>query len=262
MYGEAYRRFVAMERFVGAFFLHVFSRLAALCRPGGGMAIGIRMKTAKKSFPQPSVRRLPGYLRMLRQLKKDGSSQVSCTHIAGELNLDSTQVRKDLALTGITGKPRVGYDLNALVGAIEKFLGWDRVTDAFLVGAGSLGHALIGYEGFGSFGLNIVAAFDVAEEKIGTTIFGRMVHPMHTMPELAEIGKVSLGILTVPAFAAHAAAATMVASGLKGIWNFAPVKLDLPPGVAVENVELVSSFAVLSLGLGKIVGEKNGSMPD
>ena len=198
-------------------------------------------------------------MRMLRQLKKEGIVQVSCTHIAGELNLDSTQVRKDLALTGITGKPRVGYDLNALIGAIETFLGWDRVTDAFLVGAGSLGHALIGYEGFSSFGLNIVAAFDVAEGKIGTTIFGRVVHPMHTMPELAEIGGVTLGILTVPAFAAQAAATTMVSAGLRGIWNFAPVKLDLPRDVAVENVELVSSFAVLSLGLGKAIGEKGKS---
>lgn len=217
------------------------------------------MKTMKKTFPQPSIRRLPGYLRMLRQLKKDGSTQVSCTHIAGELDLDSTQVRKDLALTGITGKPRVGYELNSLIEAIETFLGWDRVTDAFLVGAGSLGRALMGYEGFANFGLNIVAAFDVAEDKIDKSIFGRMVHPMQAMPELARSGGVSLGILTVPAFAAQSAAEIMVMSGLMGIWNFAPVKLDLPPSVAVENVELVSSFAVLSISLAKMMREKDSA---
>lgn len=186
---------------------------------------------------------------MLRQLGQEGCRQVSCTHIANELALDSTQVRKDLALTGIAGKPRVGYDLASLIGAIEVFLGWDRVTDAFLVGAGSLGRALIGYENFAGFGLNIVAAFDVSDGKIGQDIFGRPVHHMSSLPEMAARLGVVMGILTVPAAAAQAAAEIMAASGIRGIWNFAPVKLDLPASVAVENVELVSSLAVLSLGL-------------
>lgn len=210
----------------------------------------------KKSFPQPSVRRLPGYLRLLRQLKREGSGQISCTHIANELDLDSTQVRKDLALTGITGKPRVGYDLAALIEAIETFLGWDRVTDAFLVGAGSLGRALIGYENFASFGLNIVAAFDVSTDKVGQNIFGRPVHHMSTMADLAANMGTRMGILTVPAAAAQNAAEAMVAAGIRGIWNFAPAKLDLPPSVAVENVELVSSLAVLSLSLANAAGAK------
>ena len=219
------------------------------------------MKAVKMAFPQPSIRRLPAYLRMLRQLKKEGGVRVSCTRIANELALDSTQVRKDLALTGITGKPRVGYELNSLIEAIETFLGWDRLADAFLVGAGSLGRALMGYEGFANFGLNIVAAFDVDEDKIGKSIFGRMVHPMRSMPDLVRSGGVPLGILTVPAFAAQSAAETMVMSGLAGIWNFAPVKLDLPPSVAVENVELSSSFAVLSIGLARIMRERGGAAP-
>lgn len=214
------------------------------------------MKNGKKNFPQPSVRRLPGYLRMLRALHKEGNSQVSCTHIANELDLDSTQVRKDLALTGITGKPRVGYDLASLIAAIETFLGWDRVTEAFLVGAGSLGRALMGYENFNSFGLNIVAAFDVVDDKIGETIYGRSVYHVSEMPEMAKQMHVGMGIITVPAAAAQSAADVMVGSGLRGIWNFAPVKLDLPPTVSVENVELVSSLAVLSLSLAKSSGDK------
>lgn len=214
------------------------------------------MKSSSKStFPQPSVRRLPGYLRLLRQLRRDGDVRVSCTRIAGELDLDSTQVRKDLALTGIAGKPRVGYDLSSLIGAIESFLGWDRLTDAFLVGAGSLGRALMGYENFSSFGLRISAAFDVSEEKIGKTIYGRVIHPMSSLPKLARNAGVVMGILTVPAPAAQAAAETMVESGLAGIWNFAPFKLDLPSTVAVENVELVSSLAVLSLSLSRMGGK-------
>lgn len=204
---------------------------------------------AKRVFPHPSIRRLPSYLRLLRQLRVDGSQKVSCTRIANELDLDSTQVRKDLALTGITGRPRIGYELSPLIEAIEVFLGWNQATDAFLVGAGSLGKALIGYDNFRNCGLNIVAAFDVLEEKVGKDIFGRTIHHLSEMPELAKKMGVNMGILTVPSSSAQPAADVMVASGITGIWNFAPVKLDLPDNVAVENVELVSSLAVLSVNM-------------
>lgn len=204
---------------------------------------------SKRSFPHPSIRRLPSYLRLLRQLRVEGAQKVSCTRIAKELDLDSTQVRKDLALTGITGRPRIGYELSPLVDAIENFLGWKEVTDAYLVGSGSLGHALVGYDNFINFGLNICAAFDVAGDKIGREIFGRKIHHLNEMPEMARAQGVTMGILTVPAAAAQDAANIMVASGIRGIWNFAPVKLDLPDTVAVENVELVSSLAVLSVNM-------------
>lgn len=204
---------------------------------------------AKRQFPHPSIRRLPSYLRLLRQLRLEGGQKVSCTRIARELDLDSTQVRKDLSLTGITGRPRIGYELAPLIAAIEVFLGWNRVTDAFLAGAGSLGRALIGYENFQHYGLNIVAAFDVAAGKVGGDIFGRKIHHLDDMPMLARNMGVTMGILTVPAAAAQTAADIMIASGIQAIWNFAPVKLDLPEGIAVENVELVSSLAVLSVNM-------------
>ncbi|MDR1611820.1 MAG: redox-sensing transcriptional repressor Rex [Planctomycetota bacterium] len=213
----------------------------------------------KKAFPQPSIRRLPGYLRLLRQFREEGWDRISCTRIASELDLDSTQVRKDLSLTGIAGKPRIGYDLESLIAAIESFLTWDKTTDAFLVGAGSLGRALIGYENFGNFGLRIIAAFDVSDNRIGVPIHGRPVYHLREMPRLASELGVTLGILTVPAGAAEEAAAVMVESGLLGIWNFAPAKLDLPASVAVENVELVSSFAVLALDLAKRHEQRAGA---
>lgn len=203
----------------------------------------------KRTFPHPSIRRLPSYLRLLQQLKVEGAQKVSCTRISRELDLDSTQVRKDLALTGITGRPRIGYELSPLIEAIQAFLGWNHATDAFLVGSGSLGRALIGYDNFRNCGLNIVAAFDVSDDKIGKDIFGRKIHHLDDMPTLAGKMHVEMGILTVPAPAAQNAANVMVASGITGIWNFAPVKLDLPDGVAVENVELVSSLAVLSVNM-------------
>ena len=203
----------------------------------------------KRLFPHPSIRRLPSYLRLLRQLKGEGGQKISCTRIARELDLDSTQVRKDLALTGITGRPRIGYELEPLIDAIENFLGWDQIESAFLVGAGSLGHALIGYENFANCGLNIVAAFDVSESKIGEEIHGRKIFSLLQMPEMARSMGVKVGVLTVPASAAQEAANIMVASGITGIWNFAPEKLDVPAEVLVENVELVSSLAVLSVNM-------------
>lgn len=203
----------------------------------------------KRLFPHPSIRRLPSYLRLLRRLRVEGGEKISCTRIARELDLDSTQVRKDLALTGITGRPRIGYELAPLIGAIESFLGWDQVMDAFLVGAGSLGHALVGYENFIHCGMNIVAAFDTAADKVGQEIHGRKIHSLSDMPCMANKMGVTVGILTVPGSSAQSAANAMVASGLTGIWNFAPVKLDVPPHVLVENVELVSSLAILSVGM-------------
>lgn len=201
----------------------------------------------KRPFPHPTIRRLPSYLRLLKQLRVDGAQKISCTRIASELDLDSTQVRKDLALTGITGRPRIGYELSPLIEAIENFLGWNEISDAFLVGSGSLGRALIGYDNFRNCGLNIVAAFDVAEGKIGQDIFGRKIYHLKDMPGMAKSMGVKIGILTVPAQSAQEAADIMVASGIAGIWNFAPAKLDVPESVLVENVELVSSLAVLSV---------------
>ncbi len=203
----------------------------------------------KRLFPHPSIRRLPSYLRLLRQLRVEGGQKISCTRIARELDLDSTQVRKDLALTGITGRPRIGYELAPLIEAIENFLGWDKTTDAYLVGAGSLGHALIGYENFAACGMNIVAAFDVSDIKLGERIHGRIIHHLNDMPGMAKSAGVKVGVLTVPGHAAQMAANVMIASGIEGIWNFAPVKLDVPEHVLVENVELVSSLAVLSVSM-------------
>jgi redox-sensing transcriptional repressor len=203
--------------------------------------------------PLPTIRRLPGYLRFLRTLKARGREVVSCTHIADELTLTSIQVRKDLALTGIVGKPRVGYDVPELIDAIEEFLGWKNTSDAFLVGAGSLGRALLGYDGFQEAGLNLVAAFDVDTAKIGTQIHGREVLALERMHDLAMRMHVLIGVLTVPAAAAQDVATMMVMAGMRAIWNYTPVKLEVPDNVIVEDVKLTSSLAVLCSRLGDLL---------
>ena len=113
-----------------------------------------------KSIPQPSLSRLPQYHHYLVELKERRGRQVSCSMIGRDLNLVPVQVRKDLQYTGIIGKPKTGYAVNELVQAIETFLGWNKVNEAFLAGAGNLGTALLGHERFSHFGLRIVAAFD------------------------------------------------------------------------------------------------------
>jgi redox-sensing transcriptional repressor len=199
-----------------------------------------------KNIPRPTLQRLPLYRRDLKQRLAEGNQSVSCTDIAHALGLDPTQVRKDVACTGIVGKPRVGYVVAELLRAIEDFLGWNNTSDAFLVGAGHLGTALIGYEDFRNYGLNIVAAFDVDTRKIGTTIDGREVFALERLADLAQRMHTHIGILCVPAPAAQMVANLMVMAGMEAIWNFAPVRLEVPEEIIVENVDLRASLALLT----------------
>jgi len=160
--------------------------------------------------------------------------------------LDPIVVRKDLAITGVVGTPRRGFPVDALISAIMEFLGWSNTTDAFLCGVGSLGRALLGYEGFQLYGLRIVAAFDTAPDKIGTRERGVKVFDVRKMPSMIARMHIHLGILTVPAEAAQSVANTMIAAGIRGIWNFTPVKLEVPDTVVIQRVDLASSLAVLS----------------
>ena len=137
-------------------------------------------------IPEASLRRLPIYYRSLQDMRRAGVSQVSCAEIARVLGFDPTQVRKDIEMTGIVGKPRVGYGLCELLRWIENFLGWNRPKAAALVGAGSLGSALLGYEKFRTHGMQIVAAFDVDPEKIGQRIHGREVQPLLLLPDFVR----------------------------------------------------------------------------
>lgn len=208
----------------------------------------------------PTIRRLPSYLLLLRQLRGQGRQSVSSTAIADELALDRTQVRKDLAVTGIVGKPKVGYEVTNLIEAIESFLSWNDLADAVLVGTGNLGSALLGYRGLAREGFNIAAAFDVDPAKIGTTIHKRQVLPLAELAAFAATNGILIGILTVPAEAAQGVANLLVRSHIRAIWNFTPVKLDVPPHVVVENVELLSSLAVLSSRLAQSLRSAHRTM--
>jgi redox-sensing transcriptional repressor len=213
---------------------------------------GRPMSSDIRSYPVPSLKRLPAYLQFLKKLAEAGREVVPGTHIAQDLRLDPTQVRKDLEITGINGRPRIGYSVPELIAAIEDFLGWNNTTDAFLAGAGSLGTALIGYGSFREYGLNIVAAFDADEKKIGKNIRSIEVLPVYKLPEMAERMHIHIGIITVPAEVAQDVTDLMVFGGIKAIWNFAPANITVPEGIIVENVQLSSSLAVLTHKLAEL----------
>ena len=203
------------------------------------------------SIPQPSLRRLPQYHHYLVDLAAKGISQVSCSVIGRDLNLVPVQVRKDLQYTGIIGKPKTGYSVSELVQAIETFLGWNNVNEAFLVGVGNLGTALLGHERFSKFGLRIVAAFDTDPAKIGQWIHEKAVLSLDKLADLAPRMSIHLGIITTPAEAAQEIADEMVKGGIQAIWNFAPVKLKVPEHIIVHNEDLYSTLASLSWKLAR-----------
>ncbi|MCE1189624.1 MAG: redox-sensing transcriptional repressor Rex [Ignavibacteria bacterium] len=198
-----------------------------------------------KPTPEPTLRRLPLYHQVLIQLKERGVKEVSSTTIANELKLDSVQVRKDIEHVQIVGKPRIGFNIDELILAIEKYLNWDNLTEAFLVGSGHLGFALAGYKNFAKYGLNIIAAFDNDPEKIGTTVHGIPVLDPLKIPDLARRMHIHIGVLAVPAEAAQENADLLIEGGIKGIWNFAPTQIKAPFGIVVENAQLTASLSFL-----------------
>lgn len=210
----------------------------------------------RKPVPEPTLRRLPLYHRFLKQIQDEGREGVSCTHIGEELGLDPTQVRKDIEVTGAVGRPKVGYVVRELVEAIEKFLGWDNVTEAFLIGAGSLGAALLGYGRFQKCGLDIVAAFDTDPKKIGQKLHDRHILPLEKLPNLMQRMHIHIGIITVPASAAQNVADLLVEGGVRAIWNFAPLRLKVPENVIVHNEDLYCSLAALSQKLAQRLAEE------
>jgi redox-sensing transcriptional repressor len=207
----------------------------------------------RRTIPEASLRRLPIYHHLLQEMMLKGTPNISCTTIGSALNLDATQVRKDIEATGIVGKPKVGYPLVVLVRWIENFLGWNSTNEAFLAGAGSLGSALLGYEKFRQLGFNLVAAFDTDPLKVGRSIAGKEVLHLDRLVELGRRMHIHLGVIATPSEAAQTAANLMVEAGVRAIWNFAPVHLRVPDFVIIQNEDLYHSLASLSFRLERVM---------
>ena len=198
------------------------------------------------SLPLPTIRRYPIYLRTINKLMAEGELFISSYALAERLGLDTVLTRKDLAMAGVPGRPRRGYPAKELSEAINRALGWDRATDAALIGVGSLGSALLGYSGFEEQNLSVAVAFDADKRLQMTSIHGVKVHPMEDLKRLVRQLKIKLAILAVPNAAAQDCADELVDAKIKGILNFTAVQLSVPKGVIVQNVDLAQPLAVLS----------------
>ena len=199
----------------------------------------------KKEISRAVLKRLPGYLSYLQSMPENSSVYISATSIANALGMGEVQVRKDLALVSSGGKPKLGYLRENLMEDISQFLGYDNTTDAILVGAGKLGQALLGYSGFEAYGLNILAAFDADPKACDV----KSVMSMDRLEKFCKSKKVLMGIITVPKEHAQEVCDRLIACGIKAIWNFAPVHLDVPENILVQNENMATSLAVLSMHL-------------
>ena len=197
------------------------------------------------SFGSKALHRLPLYLRVLREMAQQGQSFASGAALASTLGLDPVVVRKDLARTGVRGRPRVGFPIVDLIAELEQLTGAASEQTAVLAGVGRLGSALLGYPGFRKQGLRIVAAFDAAPERCNLILAGTPVFPSSAITEMVMRLNTPLGILTVPAERAQRVAEQMVAGGIRAIWNFTPAQLEVPDDVIVQREDLAVSLAVL-----------------
>lgn len=202
----------------------------------------------QKKISKSVLKRLPGYLAYLKNMPESSSPHISATALANALGMGEVQVRKDLAMVSDGGRPKIGYLRESLIDDIEQFLGYDNTTDAVLIGAGKLGQALMGYQGFEEYGLNILAAFD-ANPKMEKTEEGKPIYHISMLPSFLRTHKVLMGIITVPAASAQEAADLLVSSGIKAIWNFAPKHLEVPPNILIQTENMATSLAVLSVHL-------------
>jgi redox-sensing transcriptional repressor len=191
-----------------------------------------------KLAPKAVVGRVSLYVRQLEAYERQGVTTISSSQLGEPLSIKNAQVRKDLAFFGQFGHPGIGYRIDELIAALRQVLGIDHDWPLALVGLGNLGRALLKYRGFRSRGFHVVALFDNDPAKIGRDFEGMVVEPVESIRTTAALRKIRLAILCVPAESAQRAADLVVASGILGILNFAPVPLLLPPHVNVVPVDL------------------------
>ena len=207
------------------------------------MAIRTRKNTDK--IPEPTLRRLPWYLSNAKLMKEKGEKYVSSTQISKQINIDASQIAKDLSYVDIAGRTRVGYDIDLLIEVLEDFLGFNNMHRSYLFGVGSLGGALLRDSGLSHFGLQIVGAFDINPELVGTKINGIPIYHSDDFEQRMKQDGVNIGVLTVPITIAQEISDKMIAGGIKAIWNFTPFRIRVPENIVVQNTSLYAHLAVM-----------------
>jgi redox-sensing transcriptional repressor len=181
----------------------------------------------------------------VKLLKQRGEKFVSSTQISKEINIDASQIAKDLSYVNISGRTRVGYEVDTLIDVLESFLGFTRLHRAFLFGVGSLGGALLQDSGLSHFGLEIVAAFDVNPKLVGSKLNGISIYHTDDFKRMMKEYDVQIGVLTVPIEIAQNITDIMVEGGIKAVWNFTPFRIRVPENIVVQNTSLYAHLAVM-----------------
>ncbi len=200
----------------------------------------------EQKLSRASVARFSLYLRHLQRFQSEGTGTVSSSILGRALGINDAQVRKDLANLGSLGHPGIGYPTQGLIAALREKLGLDREWNTIVVGVGNLARALLRYRGFRDHGFRIVGLFDSNPAVIGSTLEGLAVLSTDELPEVINKKKAELALLTVPSTAAQSVADDLVSAGIRGIMNFAPVILRLPPGVSQVTVDLAAQLEQLA----------------
>ena len=196
-------------------------------------------------IPEPTLRRLPWYLSCAKLMRDKGEEFVSSTQFSKQINIDSSQIAKDLSYVDISGRTRVGYEVDLLISVLEDFLGFTNLHRAYLFGVGSLGGALLRDSGLSHFGLKIVGAFDVNPDLVGTEINGIPIYHTDELQLRMQKDKVNIGVLTVPIAISQQVTDKMVEGGIKAVWNFTPFRIRVPEGIVVQNTSLYAHLAVM-----------------
>lgn len=200
----------------------------------------------RRRIPDATVSRLPVYLRILGEQADEGVESISSERLAELAGVNAAKVRKDLSYLGSYGTRGVGYEVAYLVYQIRRELGLTHDWPVVIVGAGNLGQALAGYNGFGERGFPVAGIVDVDPTKVGTVLGGVRVRSIDELSQIVQARRVSIGVVATPANAAQDAAELLVAAGVTSILNFAPVVLNVPAGIETRKVDLAVELQILS----------------
>lgn len=214
-----------------------------------------------EDIPTPAVTRLSFYLRQLEAFKAADRHTTSSKQLGESLGYTDAQVRKDLAYFGQFGHPGIGYRVDELIGQLKKILGTDKVWKTLLVGAGNLGRALLAYRGFLRKGFSLAAVFDADASKVGQGFGDLHVDSMDNLARIVTEQRIRIAIMSVPAEAAQGVADKLVAAGIRGILNFAPVSISVPPEVSVQGVDLAVQLEQLAFKMSLLGAEETPAPP-
>ncbi len=199
----------------------------------------------KNTISGASIRRIPMYLFYLKSNKSKGVKYITAPVMGKTLNIDPTQIRKDFAEINVTGKTKIGYEIDITIEKIEFFLGYHIHREAFIIGVGNIGTALINFKGFYDEGIEIIKGFDVDSNKIGTKINEVTIYNIKTIKDHFTKTPIDLVIISVPNEQAQKVIDKMVEIGVKAFWNFTTMPLSVPNDIIIENTCIDSSLAMI-----------------